>query len=44
MCGSSFLTKHISHFRELFNFFIKFNISINLKKAFLRYPDINFLE
>ena len=41
--STSFI-KHLSHLRRLFILFINFNVFINSKKTFLRFPDVNLFD
>ncbi len=38
------LEKHMKHLRAIFDLFVKYNILINPKKAFLDYPSIKLLD
>lgn len=43
VCGSTSLSEHLSHLRQLFTLLVKFNVSISPKKAFLGFPDVRLL-
>ncbi len=40
---SATLEEHVKHLRAIFGLFVKYNISINPKKAFLGYPSVKLL-